>query len=273
MSESRITEYGLYPNIMGDISTSQYWADWDAANGYSARSYPSSGITPRRINNYEARMYAKDLELFQGSNLHSEVQENGWYVVFSYGWYPIYGWSNETGGIGVLEPYSNSTKRHINQLGMHSVPLWTSGVMRWVLDQEPHTLPKFPKKTGKHYLNIEARMKIDTWGSLRDHHGLAPAGTKDYHFAVAHDETTEWFDVLQIPDTHHYYALLETQKATSTELPNSRSQKAMKWLGIHHYVDLKQAVHDACDMFGKTNRVRRQVDYRVTKCKNRSHEQ
>jgi hypothetical protein len=262
MSESRITEYGLYPNIMGDISTSQYWADWDAANGYSAR------LTPRRISNYEARMYAKDLELFQGSNLHSEVQENGWYVVFSYGWYPIYGWSNETGGIGVLEPYSNTTKRHINQLGMHSVPLWTSGVMRWVLDQEPHTLPKFPKKTGKHYLNIEARIKIDTWRSPGQGRNGSLITRQD-----AYAETTEWFDVLQIPDTHHYYALLETQKATSTELPNSRSQKAMKWLGIHHYVDLRQAVHDACDMFGKTNRVRRQVDYRVTKCKNRSHEQ
>ena len=246
-------KYGLYPGIMGDISTDQYWADWYEEHGTWAKKR-------HRINNHQAGGYAKDLELFQGSNLHSEINPNGWYMVLSYEWYPILAWSNETGWIGVLESYSNSTRRHINQAGMHGVPLYTSGVLRWMTDIDPGLLPKPPKETGKHYLSIDAKVKVNEY-STEGYRIVAP---KPRWAAQVHE--SKWFELFRIHDSHHYYPMLETQHGYSTELPTHRRKSAQGMLAPQHYTDIKEQVEAVChDMYGVENRVNMQINWMVNK--------
>ena len=220
-------KYGLYPGIMGDISTEQYWADWYEANGHSAKKR-------HRISNHQAGRYAKDLELFVGSNLHSEITSQGWYVVFSYEWYPIRVWSNETGWIGVLEPYSSSTGRHIRVVGMYGVPLYSSGILRWMLDIDPGKLPKPVAETGKHVLSVQVRQFIQVNPNDSDW------------------EASKWFEVLQIPDSHHYYPMMATQVGghTGETYRHKRGSKCYDWLSIKHYRDIVEQIDSALVVTG-----------------------
>ena len=238
-------KYGLYPGIMGDISTEQYWTDWYGAHGHSAKKR-------HRITNGDAGRYAKDLELFQGSNLHSEINANGWYVVLSYEWYPILAWSNETGWIGVLESYSSSTSRHIHRVGMYGVPLYTSGVLRWMTDTDPGLLPKPPKETGKHYLSIDAQVQVNDYSARGKW--------------VAQVNESKWFELFRIHDSHHYYPMLETQHGYSTELPTHRRKSAQGMLAPQHYTDIKERVQCVCDdMYGVENKVNMVAAWMVSK--------
>lgn len=67
-----------------------------------------------KIANKNSSDYTTRLEDFKGSNLEGKRLDDSTYVVYSYGWYPIYVWKrgywyqNENG-------YSQSTKKHIYQ--------------------------------------------------------------------------------------------------------------------------------------------------------------
>jgi len=66
------------------------------------------------------------------------------------------------------------------------------------------------------------------------------------------------FNVLTIPDTHHYYPLLETQDRTSTDSKTGmRSRDAKGFLSVGHYTDITEKVNEATDIFG---------DYNVKRC-------
>ena len=83
---------------------------------YASQGLERSDITKRKIrtSNTRARDVVTNKIPFQGSNTHGEYR-NGSYVVFSYGWYPLFvfkdgqWFENEEG-------YSMSTKKQMSQL-------------------------------------------------------------------------------------------------------------------------------------------------------------
>lgn len=71
---------------------------------------------PTKIVNSDANSYAEHRLPFRGANLEGKVLDNGDYVVLSYGYYPIWWYSNTEGRwYGNSDKYSNTTARQITQ--------------------------------------------------------------------------------------------------------------------------------------------------------------
>lgn len=76
-----------------------------------------------KIGNFEANVYAENLQPFEGSHLEGKLLSNGDYIVLSYGHYPIWYYnSREQKWYGNADRYSNTTARHITQ----SRPDWNA---------------------------------------------------------------------------------------------------------------------------------------------------
>jgi len=68
-----------------------------------------------RTTNTKARSFVQDLIPFKASNL-SGVEEGKFYVVYSYGWYPLFAYSYvEQRWFQNIEKYSVSTSRQTSQ--------------------------------------------------------------------------------------------------------------------------------------------------------------
>jgi len=68
----------------------------------------------KRIANREAREYVEQLVPFIGHNLAGLYQDNGIYVVLSYGYYPILAYASGM-WFGNRDKYSVTTSRHLSQ--------------------------------------------------------------------------------------------------------------------------------------------------------------
>jgi hypothetical protein len=105
-------------------------------------SSPASGH-PERIPNQEANGYAENKQPFKGMQMEGRLMDNGDYVVFSYGYYPLWFWCQGEG-----KWYCNSTKLDAatERYRTFSRPVW-----------EPEMLPleelmkKMCPTAGEHY--------------------------------------------------------------------------------------------------------------------------
>ena len=90
-------------------------------------------IRPSKITNNSAYEYTAGKLPFKGSNLEGKWSVNqyneSYYVVTSYGWYPIYLFINNQ-WFRVLDSYSSSTRKHLS----HSNPVvWDNGINKNVI--------------------------------------------------------------------------------------------------------------------------------------------
>jgi len=68
-----------------------------------------------RTTNAKARSFVQDLKPFQANNLHA-ISDNHFYIVYSYGWYPLLAYSYaEQRWFKNIEKYSSSTSKQLTQ--------------------------------------------------------------------------------------------------------------------------------------------------------------
>lgn len=138
-----------------EIYTANYRPDGDYENIDKTTFKDYRGFKQRRTPNNNAYEYSGGKIPFKGSNLEGywDVNRNGdwFYVVTSYGWYPIFLFIKDQ-WYRVSNSYSSSTAKQIS----HANPVrWNSGLKANVISVTPDEIKKI--RDGEEMGNIETK--------------------------------------------------------------------------------------------------------------------